>query len=89
MFTYLEKILEWLNPRVHRDTSRDRLCEPLPKPTVNWQIYRDRKGLWRWRVKTANGEIIAASCEGYSGKHSAEKNLERVTRLKIRVKTPL
>lgn len=29
------------------------------------QVYRDRKGDWRWRVFARNGRIVAVSGEGY------------------------
>ena len=33
-----------------------------------FQIYQDRKGEYRWRLRARNGEIIADSNEGYSRK---------------------
>ena len=84
MINTVREFWEWLCPSVRRDTGRDRLVLPPPKPTHSWEIYRDRGKEWRWRITASNGERIAASCEGYSSKRSAEENLQRVTRLKIR-----
>lgn len=41
------------------------------------EVYQDKsdKKEWRWRVKAKNGEITAASTEGYKNKKDAEKNL--------------
>lgn len=30
-----------------------------------WEFYEDRRGDHRWRRRAANGEIVAASTEGY------------------------
>lgn len=32
---------------------------------------------WRWRIKSPNGRILAASSEGFKSKAGAERNLER------------
>ena len=37
-------------------------------------IYQDVKGEWRWNVRAANGDIIAASTEGYINKQDAQDN---------------
>lgn len=29
------------------------------------ELYRDKSANWRWRVKAANGRIVADSSEGY------------------------
>jgi hypothetical protein len=36
------------------------------------EIYKDRKGEWRWRAKAKNGRIVADSAEGYTRKHGCE-----------------
>lgn len=76
--------LEWLHPRVVRDTSNDRLKEPFSvKKKPEYEIYKDKKGEFRWRITSHNGEIIAASCEGYNSKVNCEKNLKTITNLKF------
>lgn len=35
--------------------------------------------LWRWKINAANGRIIGASTEGYTGKRGAVANFETVT----------
>ena len=32
---------------------------------MKFQVYRDKKGEWRWRFIAKNGRIIAVSSEGY------------------------
>ena len=79
-----EAFLEWLNPKVVRDTSNDRLEEPVrikKKPTA--EVYKDKKGEFRWRIISHSGEIIGASCEGYASKQSCQNNLKTITSLKL------
>lgn len=33
---------------------------------MHYVYYKDSKAKWRWRLKTANGRMIADSGEGYS-----------------------
>lgn len=33
-----------------------------------YHVYRDAQNKWRWRLKAANGNILADSGEGYSNK---------------------
>ena len=42
-----------------------------------FEIYRDRAGEYRWRLKAGNGEIVAVS-EGYTTKYSAQRSAENV-----------
>jgi uncharacterized protein YegP (UPF0339 family) len=79
-----EAFLEWLNPKVVRNTSNDRLIEKISvkkKPVA--EVYKDKKGEFRWRIVSHTGEIIGASCEGYSSKQSCENNLKTITSLKL------
>ena len=43
-----------------------------------FQIFQDRKGEYRWRLRARNGEIIADSNEGYSRKASCKHGIELV-----------
>ena len=40
--------------------------------TPNFQIFQDTVGAWRWRLKAANGEIVAQS-EAYTRREDAER----------------
>ena len=42
-----------------------------------FEIYKDKAGEFRFRLKAANGEIIAAS-EGYSSKQGAQAGIDSV-----------
>lgn len=35
------------------------------------ELYRDKRGRWRWRAKAANGRIVAASNQSFSTKRNA------------------
>jgi len=47
----------------------------MPEPMFEW--YKDKKGKFRFRLKAANGEIIATS-EAYSSKDSCVNGIESV-----------
>lgn len=42
---------------------------------MTFEIYQDKKGEWRWRLKAANYQIIADSGEGYKQKEMLLKTL--------------
>ena len=35
---------------------------------MKYEIYQDKRGEWRWRLKAANGKILVVSSEGYGYK---------------------
>ena len=41
-------------------------------------FYKDKKGLWRWTIKSKNGKIIGASSQGFKRKESAQRNMKAV-----------
>lgn len=41
--------------------------------TLTYEFYEDAKKEQRWRLKAANGQVVAASSEGYKAKADAEK----------------
>lgn len=45
----------------------------MPKQ-CNRELFTDRRGNYRWRVKARNGRIIAASSEGFATASSAKRN---------------
>lgn len=45
---------------------------------MKFQRYQDSKDEWRWRLRAANGEIIAVSSEGYVGKSSCTRSIHLV-----------
>ena len=44
---------------------------------MHFEIYKDKAGEFRFRIKATNGNVLAAS-EGYSAKASALNALERI-----------
>jgi uncharacterized protein len=45
---------------------------------VKFELYKDKKGEHRWRLRHGNGNILATSSEGYAAKASAMKCIENV-----------
>jgi len=45
---------------------------------MTYRSYKDSKGEWRWRLKAANGRILADSGEGYSSEQECLKDIKRV-----------
>ena len=45
---------------------------------MKFEVYTDKKGEHRWRLRHSNGNILATSSEGYKAKASALKCIENV-----------
>jgi uncharacterized protein len=45
---------------------------------MQFELYKDKKSEFRWRLRHANGNILATSSEGYKAKASANKCIENV-----------
>lgn len=43
-----------------------------------FEVYEDNADEWRWRLIVLNGNIIAASGEGYASKQGAKRGIESV-----------
>ena len=43
---------------------------------ARFEVYPDAGGQWRWRLQSANGQIVADSSEGYTRKSDAERAIE-------------
>ena len=43
------------------------------------EVFRDASGEWRWRLKAANGRVIADSGEGYANQSDCLAGLGLVT----------
>jgi uncharacterized protein YegP (UPF0339 family) len=46
--------------------------------TSTVQVYEDRAGEWRWRLRHRNGRIVADSGEGDGSRYGARNAVERV-----------
>ena len=47
---------------------------------AKFELYKDAKGEFRWRLKSANGQIIATGGEGYTSKAGAQNGISAVQR---------
>lgn len=45
---------------------------------MQFELYKDKADEFRWRLRHANGNILATSSEGYKAKASAKKCIENV-----------
>lgn len=45
---------------------------------TTFELYKDKAGEHRWRLKHQNGNILATSSEGYSSKDAALKCIDNV-----------
>lgn len=45
---------------------------------ANFELYEDGKKGYRWRLKAANGQVIASSSQGYKAKADAEKAVANI-----------
>lgn len=45
---------------------------------LTYEVYEDAKKEQRWRLKSANGQVVASSSEGYKAKADAEKAITLV-----------
>src|SRR4051812_9684379 len=50
------------------------------KSSGTFEVYKDKAGEFRWRLKAGNGQNIASSGEGYSEKRSCIAGIESVKR---------
>jgi uncharacterized protein YegP (UPF0339 family) len=45
---------------------------------ATFELYEDREGKYRWRLRHDNGNIIADSGEGYASKQKAKQGITSV-----------
>ena len=45
---------------------------------MKFEVYKDKKGEHRWRLRHGNGNILATASEGYASKAGALKCIENV-----------
>ncbi len=44
---------------------------------AKFELYKDKKGEYRWKLLATNGQVIAVG-EGYTSKDAAKKGIESV-----------
>jgi uncharacterized protein YegP (UPF0339 family) len=47
---------------------------------AKFELYKDGQGEFRWRLKSANGQVIATGGEGYQNKAGAQNGIAAVQR---------
>lgn len=47
---------------------------------AKFEMYQDKAGEWRWRLKSSNGQQIASSGEGYKDKGGCKNGIDAVKR---------
>lgn len=47
--------------------------QTIVKRLYRFELYRDRKREWRWRLRAVNGRVLADSGEGYRSRFSARR----------------
>lgn len=45
---------------------------------AKFEMYKDKAGEYRWRLKASNGQVIASSGEGYTTKANCQNGIESV-----------
>ncbi len=45
---------------------------------AKFELYKDTKGEFRWRLVASNGQTVATGGEGYKSKDSAKAGIESV-----------
>jgi uncharacterized protein YegP (UPF0339 family) len=53
-------------------------AEGEKKSAATFEIYKDKGGDYRWRLRTTNTQVIATSGQGYSTKRACEEGIESV-----------
>ncbi|GAB7093377.1 hypothetical protein JCM30237_05290 [Halolamina litorea] len=54
------------------------IANPMADSKATFELYEDKNGQWRWRLRHDNGNIIADSGEGYASKQKARQGIESV-----------
>jgi uncharacterized protein YegP (UPF0339 family) len=62
-------------PKAHVENQTEEGCKAMPHP--KFEMYQDRSGRFRFRLKARNGKIVAVS-EGYATKHGCLSGIECV-----------
>ena len=53
-------------------------AEGEKKSAATFEIYKDKGGDYRWRLRTTNTQVVATSGQGYSTKRACEEGIESV-----------
>lgn len=56
------------------------LKKPVEQKCPKWEIYLDNKGEFRLRLIASNGNVVAITNDGYTGKDAAKKGIDAIAR---------
>jgi uncharacterized protein YegP (UPF0339 family) len=73
------KVFKWLKDVLTPDCAG--CCgaaEFPPTPTHDCEVYTDRAGEWRWRIRVVNSNIVADSGEGYKNRADLDAVWEHI-----------
>lgn len=45
---------------------------------AKFEVYKDSRGEYRWRLKASNGQVVATGGEGFSSKAAAMNSIESI-----------
>lgn len=45
---------------------------------MGYEIYQDKSGEWRWRLRSSNGQLVANGGEGFASRSNVIRALESV-----------
>jgi uncharacterized protein YegP (UPF0339 family) len=54
------------------------MARGAPAAGMTFEVYKDRAGEFRWRLKASNGQIVAASGQGYKAKADLKHAIEQI-----------
>jgi len=54
--------------------------DALYESQSRFELYEDKAGQWRWRLRHRNGNVVADGGQGYTRKHNAQKGMASVRR---------
>jgi len=67
-----------LNSATEDDTAEDVPEIPAPESDATFELFEDKGGEYRWRLRHDNGNILADSGEGYASKSNVRRALKSV-----------
>ena len=66
------------DPQAPARSRSARGASDAPARLLTFEIYQDRSNEHRWRLKAANGQIIASSGQGYTDKRDCKNAIDRI-----------
>jgi uncharacterized protein YegP (UPF0339 family) len=48
---------------------------------MGFELYQDKSGAWRWRLRATNGQLVAAAGQKFANKANAIESMAAVRRL--------